>query len=454
MYYTDNYLVTILIFTILLHFYTGKEIYKAKSILRKKTFFIIGAVGSLGILGFFKYSDFAISQFNIFGNSIDLNPEIPLLELALPIGISFYTFQSLSYIIDIYRGELKPSKTLKEYAFFVAFFPPLIAGPILRASNFLPQLREKFNESDTSQKLKLFVIKNQNLKFGITLMSLGFFKKLFFADNIGPLVNNIFSNPIGMESFSIMLGALAFGVQIYCDFSGYSDIAIGAAALLGLKIPLNFNKPFFATSPSDFWSRWHISLSTWVRDYLYFPLSFRIAFRKSGILVIISLLISMAVMGIWHGASWNFLIWGLVHGVFLASYTVLRKQFPTASSNKFFKSRIGKISSILITQYLVFFTFIAFWMKDFDHMFYSMKKYIFLDFNTTQTIEIIQANEFPILLLVLFAILHFISYKGGNMVERISTLKIRYWMIFLITIFTLISLFYSGTPQEFIYFEF
>ena len=454
MYYTDNYLITILIFTILLHFYTGKEIYKAKSILRKKIFFIIGAVGSLGILGFFKYSDFAISQFNIFGNSIDLNPEIPLLELALPIGISFYTFQSLSYIIDIYRGELKPSKTLKEYAFFVAFFPPLIAGPILRASNFLPQLREKFNESDTSQKLKLFVIKNQNLKFGITLMSLGFFKKLFFADNIGPLVNNIFSNPIGMESFSIMLGALAFGVQIYCDFSGYSDIAIGAAALLGLKIPLNFNKPFFATSPSDFWSRWHISLSTWVRDYLYFPLSFRIAFRKSGILVIISLLISMAVMGIWHGASWNFLIWGLVHGIFLASYTVLRKQFPTASSNKFFKSRIGKISSILITQYLVFFTFIAFWMKDFDHMFYSMKKYIFLDFDTTQTIEIIQANEFPILLLVLFTILHFISYKGGNMVERISTLKIRYWMIFLITIFTLISLFYSGTPQEFIYFEF
>jgi len=422
--------------------------------MKKKIFFIIGAVGSLGILGFFKYSDFAISQFNIFGNFIDLNPEIPLLELALPIGISFYTFQSLSYIIDIYRGELKPSKTLKEYAFFVAFFPPLIAGPILRASNFLPQLREKFNESDTSQKLKLFVIKNQNLKFGITLMSLGFFKKLFFADNIGPLVNNIFSNPIGMESFSIMLGALAFGVQIYCDFSGYSDIAIGAAALLGLKIPLNFNKPFFATSPSDFWSRWHISLSTWVRDYLYFPLSFRIAFRKSGILVIISLLISMAVMGIWHGASWNFLIWGLVHGVFLASYTVLRKQFPNASSNKFFKSRIGKISSILITQYLIFFTFIAFWMKDFDHMFYSMKKYIFLDFAFKDTFEIIQANEFPIFLLILFCVLHYISYRKGNIVERLSQLKISYWTIFLITIFSSIALFYTGTAQEFIYFEF
>ena len=454
LYYTDNYLISLLILTILLHFYTGREIYRSVSVKRKKIFLIIGTMGSLGILGFFKYADFAISQFNILGNSINLNPGIPLLELALPIGISFYTFQSLSYIIDIYRGELKPSKTLKEYAFFVAFFPPLVAGPILRASNFLPQLREKFNESGTSQKLKLFVIKNQNLKFGITLMTIGFFKKMFFADNIGPLVTNIFSNPIGMESFSIILGAFAFGVQIYCDFSGYSDIAIGAAAILGLKIPLNFNKPFFATSPSDFWARWHISLSTWVRDYLYFPLSFRIAFRRPGILVVISLLISMAVMGIWHGASWNFIIWGVVHGIFLASYTMLRKKFPNASSNKFFKSKIGKISSILITQYLVFFTFIAFWMKDFDHMFYSMKKYVFLDFAVTDTFEIIQANEFPILLLILFSILHFISYKHGNIVEKISNFKIRYWILFLIVIFSTISLFYVGSAQEFIYFEF
>ena len=211
----------------------------------------------------------------MFGLLIDANLEFPLLNLALPIGISFYTFQSLSYIIDIYRGSLQPSKTLKEYAFFVAFFPPLVAGPILRASNFLPQLREKIQQNENTQKLKLFVINNQNLKFGITLMSIGFFKKMFLADNIGPLVDNIFSNPIGMESFSIMIGAIAFGIQIYCDFSGYSDIAIGAAAIFGFKIPLNFNKPFFATSPSDYWSRWHISLSTWVRDYLYYPLVFK-----------------------------------------------------------------------------------------------------------------------------------------------------------------------------------
>jgi len=207
LYYTNNYLVVLLLFTILLHFYTGREIFKSVSKKRKKIFLTIGLAGSLGLLGFFKYSDFAIAQFNILGNMIDLSSEIPLLNLALPIGISFYTFQSLSYIIDIYRGSLTPSKTLREYAFFVAFFPPLIAGPILRASQFLPQLREKIEQSHTTTRLRQIVIQSSNLKFGLTLMALGFFKKMFFADNIGPLVSNIFSNPIGMESFSIMLGA-------------------------------------------------------------------------------------------------------------------------------------------------------------------------------------------------------------------------------------------------------
>jgi len=444
--------VTLLIFTILLHFYVGREIFKSASIFRKKIFFIIGIVGSVGILGFFKYTDFVIAQFNFFGTYLDLSSEIPLLNLALPIGISFYTFQSMSYIIDIYRGSLQPSKTLKEYALFVAFFPPLVAGPILRANEFLPQLREKISQHEISQKLKLFVINNQNLKFGITLMSIGFFKKMFFSDNISPLVNNIFSNPIGLESFSIMIGTIAFGIQLYCDFSGYSDIAIGAAAILGFKIPLNFNKPFFASSPSDFWTRWHISLSTWVRDYLYYPLVFKN--RNSNSLVFISLLISMLLMGIWHGASWNFLIWGGIHGLFLACYTILRKNFSSNSTKKFFKSKIGKITSILITQYLVFFTFIAFWMKDFTHMAYAMEKYVFLDFATEGTIQIIRDNEFPILLIILFGILHFYSYKQGNIVEKISKMKIHYSAGILFVFFISIAMFYVGSAREFIYFQF
>tara|TARA_B100000953_G_scaffold295309_1_gene286335 strand:+ start:60 stop:1535 length:1476 start_codon:yes stop_codon:yes gene_type:complete len=451
-FYTDNFLVALLILTILLHFYTGREIHKSKDPKKRKIFFIIGVSGSLSLLGFFKYYDFAIAQFNIFGDLLSLENQIPLLDLALPIGISFYTFQSLSYIIDIYRGSLEPSKSLKEYAFFVAFFPALVAGPILRAKNFLPQLREKITQSKTSEDLKLLVINNSNLKFGLTLMSLGFFKKLFFADNIGLLVDDIFFNPVGLESFSVILGSVAFGVQIYCDFSGYSDIAIGAAAILGFKIPLNFNKPFFATSPSDFWSRWHISLSTWVRDYLYYPLVFKN--RKSDSIVFISLLISMFLMGLWHGASWNFVIWGGLHGIFLASFTILRKKFPHASANVFFKTKFGKIASILITQYLVFFTFIAFRVQDFDHMVYSMEKYVFLDFETVNTIEIIESHEFSISLLILFIILHFISYKKGNIVDYVSKLKMEYWFIFLLCIFLPLALFYLGSAQEFIYFKF
>ena len=451
-FYTDNFLVALLILTILLHFYTGREIHKSKDPKKRKIFFIIGVSGSLSLLGFFKYYDFAIAQFNIFGDLLSLENQIPLLDLALPIGISFYTFQSLSYIIDIYRGSLEPSKSLKEYAFFVAFFPALVAGPILRAKNFLPQLREKITQSKTSEDLKLLVINNSNLKFGLTLMSLGFFKKLFFADNIGLLVDDIFFNPVGLESFSVILGSVAFGVQIYCDFSGYSDIAIGAAAILGFKIPLNFNKPFFATSPSDFWSRWHISLSTWVRDYLYYPLVFKN--RKSDSIVFISLLISMFLMGLWHGASWNFVIWGGLHGIFLASFTILRKKFPHASTNVFFKTKFGKIASILITQYLVFFTFIAFRVQDFDHMVYSMEKYVFLDFETVNTIEIIESHEFSISLLILFIILHFISYKKGNIVDYVSKLKMEYWFIFLLCIFLPLALFYLGSAQEFIYFKF
>ena len=451
LFYTDNFLVTLLILTILLHFYIGRGIYKSKDPKIRKIFLIVGILGSLSLLGFFKYYDFAITQFNIFGNLLNLENQIPLLNLALPIGISFYTFQSLSYIIDIYRGHLTPTKSLKEYAFFVAFFPTLVAGPILRASQFLPQLKEKIEQAKSSERLRLFIIQNSRLKFGVTLMAIGFFKKMFFADNIAPLVNNIFSNPMGMESFSIILGSIAFGIQVYCDFSGYSDIAIGAAAILGFKIPLNFNKPFFATSPSDFWSRWHISLSSWVRDYLYFPLVFK--HRRSSVIVFSSLLISMLVMGLWHGASWNFLIWGGLHGIFLAVWTVIRNKY-SKPVEPFFKTKFGKLFSIFVTQYLVFFTFLAFIIQDFDHMWYAMKKYVVLDFTTSQTIEIINENEFAILLITLFVVLHYISYRQGNLPEKISKLKLRYWVLFLIFIILPIGLFYVGSAQEFIYFQF
>ena len=449
-YFSNNYLITLLIFSTLLDFYIGKAIFAAKDKKRKKILLILSLAGNLGLLGFFKYADFAILQFNILGQELNLNPDIPFLNLAIPIGISFYTFQTITYTVDIYREKLKPSDSVWEFALFVSFFPQLVAGPILRASHFLPQLREKISNNNISTRLRTITIHDTALRFGITLMAMGFFKKMFFADNVAPMVNEIFNVPYGLESFSVIIGAIAFGVQIYCDFSGYSDIAIGAALILGFNIPANFNKPFFATSPSDYWSRWHISLSTWVRDYVYYPLVFK--HRRSSIVVFSSLLFSMLLMGLWHGASWNFLIWGGLHGIFLAVFTVLRKKYykPT---EPFFKSKFGKIFSIIITQYLVFFTFIAFRVQDLDALPYLFYKYLVWDFAINETVQILSHNQIPIILIVGFFILHYISYKK-NIVKTLSEIKIVYWMGILLGMMTLILFFYDLSPEEFIYFRF
>jgi len=451
-YFSSNYLIVLLIFSTILDFYLAKMIHDTKDAFRKKLLLTISLAGNLGLLGFFKYSDFAILQFNILGNYFDLSTEIPLFNLVLPLGISFYTFQTLSYTIDVYRGNLTPSKTLSEFALFVAFFPQLVAGPILRAKQFLPQLREKIQNFETTGNIKQSILKNSNLKFGITLMAFGFFKKMFFADNIAPLVDDIFFNPIGAESFTIILGALAFAIQVYGDFSGYTDIAIGAAFILGFKIPANFNKPYFATSPTEFWNKWHISLSSWVRDYLYLPLIFKN--RKSTLRVFTGLLISFFLIGLWHGAGLNFIIFGIIQGLFVGIHTVIRKKIPFLGNHFFFKTKLGTIISIAITQYLTFFSFLAFRIHDMDHLFYSMQKYLLLDFQIAETIGVIQSHKISIILMVSFMIIHFISFKKGNLVEKFANLNYFYWVLFLITGILLILLFYDGNPTDFIYFKF
>jgi len=449
-YYTSNYLIVLLIFSTLLDFYVGKEIWKTDNLKQKKLLLSISLAGNLGLLGFFKYADFAILQFNILGEQFNFANEIPLLNLVLPIGISFYTFQTISYTVDIYRKQLEPSKSLAEFALFVSFFPQLVAGPIVRAKNFLPQLREKI-DGISSNNLRQIVINNKNLKLGLTIMMFGFFKKMFFADNVAPLVNDIFSSPIGSESFTIILGALAFGIQIYGDFSGYSDIAIGAALILGFKLPLNFNKPYFATSPSDFWRRWHISLSSWLRDYLYIPLGGN---KKSKNRTYFNLMTVMFLGGLWHGAAWNFVIWGMLHGSYLAVHNLLKDKFPKIAENRFFKSKIGKIVSISITQYLVFFTWISFRVNDFDELIYSLQKYVILDFQTSQTLEVIMSNRFEIGIIISFLILHFISYSKGDLRQIMANLKLPYWILFLISFMLLILFFYDGSSEGFIYFQF
>jgi alginate O-acetyltransferase complex protein AlgI len=450
-YFSSNYLITLLIFSTILDFYIGKEIFDTKNKRKKKILLIISLAGNLGLLGFFKYADFAIGQFNILGNYINLGNEIPFLNLLLPIGISFYTFQTISYTVDIYRGQLTPSKSIWEFALFVSFFPQLVAGPIVRAKDFLPQLREKLDSFNVGSKLRLIVIQNSNLKLGITIMSFGFLKKMFFADNIAPLANEIFSNPIGMDSFAIFMGTIAFGIQIYGDFSGYSDIAIGAALILGFKLPINFNKPYFAISPSDFWRRWHISLSTWLRDYLYIPLGGN---KKSRSWTYLNLIAVMFLGGLWHGASWNFVIWGLLHGIYLSVHKVISNKFPQLSIHPFFKSRIGKIISILITQYFVFLAWIPFRVKDTDAMIYSMEKFLFFDFQTNGIISFLSSHKIIILLMLLFFILHYIMYLKPKTIEKIVNLKLRYWTIFLTGMMIAIIFFYNGNSEDFIYFRF
>ena len=450
-YFSNNFLISLLVFSTVLDFYIAKAIWSTDDKSKKKRLLLISIIGNLGLLGFFKYADFGISQFNDLFQLIGLN-DVPLLEIALPVGISFYTFQTLGYTIDVYRGQLSPAKSFKEFALFVAFFPQLVAGPILRASNFLPQIREKFSRLNAKNYLQQILIQRTNLKIGLTLMSFGFFKKMFFADNIAPFVDEIFLNPIGLDSFAIILGTIGFGIQLYCDFSGYSDIAIGAALILGFKVPQNFNFPFFATSPAEFWRRWHISLSTWVKDYVFLPMV--INNKKSRLRIFFSLFTTLFLIGIWHGAGWNFVIFGIIHGLYVGIEASIRSMFPSLRNNSFLKSRLGKIISILMTQYLIFLSFLAFRVHDLEHLSYSIQKLIFIDLDVNEISGFILEHKLPLFLMMLFLIIHYISFRNPNMLNKISNLKPTYWIIFLTIIFTSIIFFYDANPRDFIYFRF
>ena len=282
-------------------------------------------------------------------------------------------------------------------------------------------------------------------------MAFGFFKKMFFADNLAPFVDEVFSYPVGLDSFPIILGTIAFGIQIYCDFSGYSDIAIGAALILGFNIPKNFNFPYFATSPSNFWQRWHISLSSWLRDYFYIPLGGN---KKSEKRTYLNLVTVMFFGGLWHGASWNFVIWGLLHGFYLMIHRAISKQFPSLSNHHFFRTRYGKIISISIVQYFVFLAWIPFRVENTDHMLYSIQKFILLDINFGQILPYVLSHKWAVMFIMGFLLLHFITYKKPNFVEIISNLTLKWWTLLLSLLLLLILFTFNGNPQDFIYFRF
>lgn len=261
----------------------------------RKAWLLLSLVSNLGLLAYFKYCNFFLDNLNLLGMW-----HFPHQDILLPAGISFYTFKTMSYTIDVYRGDLEPVGNLLDYVTFVSFFPELIAGPIVRASVFLPQL----NRPIGPEKSRLAV--------GLSIFLQGFTKKVFLADGLALGVDQIFANPDYFNSASLWCGVLAYGLQIYFDFSGYSDMAIGTARMIGYDLPENFNMPYLSLSPTEFWRRWHITLSQWLRDYLYIPLGGN---RQGRVRTDVNLMLTMLLGGLWHGASWNFVLWGALHGL-------------------------------------------------------------------------------------------------------------------------------------------
>jgi D-alanyl-lipoteichoic acid acyltransferase DltB (MBOAT superfamily) len=303
----------------------GLGIHHSRQQSRRRLFLTISMVANLGILGFFKYYNFFAESLAALLGSIGLHTSLGSLSIILPVGISFYTFQTMSYTIDIYRGKLEPCRNFWDFALFVAFFPQLVAGPVERASRLIPQVT-----------MPRRVTRDQVAE-GIFLTVWGLFKKVVVADNLCRTVDRLFASS-DPGSAGVIVAVVFFAFQIYCDFSGYSDIARGISKLMGFELMLNFNLPYVARSPQDFWRRWHISLSTWLRDYLYISLGGN---RKGAGRTYVNLFLTMALGGLWHGAGWTFVLWGVYHGSLLMTHRYLEEHslLPTMKEGAVWRNR-------------------------------------------------------------------------------------------------------------------
>ena len=291
-------------------FCVGRLLVSTDDTKKRKRLLAVSVIANLSMLGFFKYFGFFVDSGIALLQDFGFEPHRRVLDIVLPVGISFYTFQTLSYTIDIYRGKLEPAKKLVDFALFVSFFPQLVAGPIERASHLLPALQKKR------------IVTYENISRGGFLILIGLMKKVVIADGLSGKVQEIYSTGSDVSGLDVMLATYAFAFQILCDFSAYTDIARGTAKLFGIDLMDNFCGPYFARSPSDFWKRWHISLSSWLRDYLYVPLGGN---RGSNFKMYRNLMITMVLGGLWHGAAWNFVLWGVYQGVLLCGFRLFTK---------------------------------------------------------------------------------------------------------------------------------
>lgn len=400
---------------------------------KRKLWVVVSLCVNLGLLCYFKYTNFLLECWaSLTGGSFSM------LDIFLPVGISFFTFQSLSYTIDVYRREIKPLTNLLDYAFYVSFFPQLVAGPIVRARDFIPQIRRPLFVSD------------EMFGRGIFLIVSGLFKKAVISDYISVnFVERIFDNPTLYSGVENLMGVYGYALQIYCDFSGYSDMAIGIALLLGFHFNINFDSPYKSASVTEFWRRWHISLSSWLRDYLYISLGGN---RKGKVRQYVNLIITMFLGGLWHGASWNFVLWGVLHGVALAvhkfwmSLTGRKKGEQSHGIRRFF--------GVVVTFHFVCFCWIFFRNADFATS-VDMLRQIFTVFRPQLLPQLLAGYWEVFALMGLGYMLHFLSDSWERACTKtVIRLPLLGKAVLMIALIYLVIQMKSSDIQPFIYFQF
>lgn len=430
----DYRFLTLIAASTLVDYAIGWALSKETRYKARKFLLMCSLVFNIGLLGFFKYFNFFIESWVEAWGAIGITMHNSSLNIILPVGISFYTFQTLSYTIDVYRNKIKPTKKIVEFAAYVAFFPQLVAGPIERAAHLLPQFQKKR------------VFDYELAKSGVHLIIWGLFKKVVVADNCAFFVNQIFDQPTGYSTAELWVGAVLFGFQIYGDFSGYSDIAIGTGRLFGFRLMTNFAFPYFSRNIAEFWRRWHISLSTWFRDYLYIPLG---GSRGTKAQQVRNVFIIFLVSGFWHGANWTFLIWGGIHACLFLPLLLRNKNRNYLAQDGF---RIRQLGSVFITFTLVTVAWVFFRAENvsiaFEYLqemvvwtdaglgfFYKTNKYLLLSF----------IIGFSILVMLLF---EWMALRRQRVEVSLSVTS----AIFIILLIIMMGAFKD--PAEFIYFQF
>lgn len=428
--------LALILFSTLVDYYIGILLIKKQESLKRRFLLLISISVNLSLLGFFKYFNFFldnfISAFSFFGMEINVSS----LSIILPVGISFYTFQTMSYTIDIYKGKLQPTKDFISFAAFVSFFPQLVAGPIERATSLLPQFYKKrrFLYASASD--------------GLRQILWGLFKKIVIADNCAPYVNEIFNHTSAYGGSTLALGAILFSFQIYCDFSGYSDIAIGTSRLFGFNLKQNFAFPYFSRDIAEFWRRWHISLSTWFRDYLYIPLG---GSRGNNWIKIKNICLIFIISGLWHGANWTFIFWGALNALFFIPLMITksnRKNIEIVTYGKLFPT-LAELASILFTFGLTSLAWIFFRADSIRHAF----QYIYGIFDTS-LFSLPELVHYPIYCFIIFMIvvewLHRTEPFGLSFKKNMP--RMLRWSFYLII--TIMTASFFGKSNTFIYFQF